>query len=97
VTALGALDGAKTVRHPSLLSRALTFATLALCLLTLVFSAASRFTGTLPVSTWMLLTATSALVSLVAGMSWMLRIAVERNIRRGGTPDTEYIEPRGQQ
>jgi len=97
VTALGALDGAKTVRHPSLLSRALTFATLTLCLLTLVFSATSRFTGSLPTSTWMLLTAGSALVSLVSGMSWMLRIAVERNLRRGGLSDTGYIEPRGRQ
>jgi hypothetical protein len=70
--------------HPSLLSRALTFLTVILCLCTFTVAVVPGTFWTAPAIVWKLLAAAAIALALISTYAWFMRLAVEHHFSRRG-------------
>lgn len=87
VSALMGLDSFQKFRHPSLLSRFLTFSTVAVCLGAFALTTLRTAAGADLAHAWIVLSALSASITLVAFTTWVLRFTVEHHLSMRGDVD----------
>lgn len=77
-------DTTKMARHPSLLSRGLTFFTVVLCLVAFASAVVPRQILVVPDTVWILFAALALGLAVVSSGSWIMRLALENHFSRHG-------------
>lgn len=85
--ALAGLDSARSVRHPSLLSRGINIGTVLLCLSGFVLASLRGQGVEFPSALWTLLQEGIIVLAVVSVATWILRLSVENHFRRRDSPE----------
>lgn len=83
VATLSGLDLSKVPKHPSLLSRGINLATVGLVIAAFVFSSLGHDKIDVPPHLWILLPGLGVSLVIVSGVTWILRLTLERYFVQG--------------